>query len=74
MTTENNAENPSDGYLRNNKKRVLYAKEVKNRGKRLKIGEIRGNRGKFPLIPFFIIIFAGKIDMIYMLSVNNNVK
>ena len=23
---------------------------------------------------FFIIIFAGKIDMIYMLSVNNNVK
>ena len=71
MTTENNAENPSDNYFRNNKKRVLYAKEVKNRGKRLKIEEIRG---KFPLIPFFIIIFAGKIDMIYMLSVNNNVK
>ena len=26
-----------------NKKRGLYAKEVKNRGKRLKIEEIRGN-------------------------------
>jgi hypothetical protein len=43
VTTENNAENPSDGYLRNNKKRVLYAKEVKNRGKCSKIEEIRGN-------------------------------
>jgi len=43
VTTENNAENPSDDYFRNKKKRVLYAKEVKNRGKRLKIEEIRGN-------------------------------
>ena len=40
---ENNVENPSDNYFRNNKKRVLYAKKVKNRGKRLKIEEIRGN-------------------------------